>query len=98
MLPVEPTTTRLDAEQCAALIARGEIRPDDRVELLEGVVASMAPPGSPHANAIARINFRDPEPRAARWMDVRPAYRGERIDLAAPPGLFLSIEDPLPRD
>ena len=188
MLPVEPTPTRLDAEQYAALIACGEIQPDDRVELLEGVVVSMAPQGSPHANAIARIAgllipligsravvriqssfragrysipepdfavvpgplerwehqhpseallvievsqsslptdrlskaaiyaaagvaqylvvnlpgdrveiFRDPEPRSARWMDVRPAYRGEHIDLTALPGLALSVEDLLPR-
>ena len=188
MLPVEPTPTRLDAEQYAALIARGEIRPDDRVELLEGVVVSMAPQGSPHANAIARINrvlillvgsravvrvqssfragrynvpepdfaivpgplerwehqhpaealliievsdsslptdrlskaaiyaaagvaqyvvvnlpgdrvevFHGPEPGVARWTDVRPAYRGERIELVALPGLSLLVEELLPR-
>lgn len=55
MLPADPAPTRLDAEQYFALVARGEIRPDDRVELLEGVVVSMSPQGSPHANAIARI-------------------------------------------
>jgi len=56
MLPIDPAPTRLDAEQYFALVARGDIRPDDRVELLEGVVVSMSPQGSPHANAIARIN------------------------------------------
>ena len=56
MLPAEPAPTRLDAEQYYALVEHGDIRPDDRVELLEGVVVSMAPQGSPHANAIARIN------------------------------------------
>jgi Uma2 family endonuclease len=55
MLPTEPAPTRLDAEQYYALVDRGDIRPDDRVELLEGVVVSMAPQGSSHANAIARI-------------------------------------------
>jgi Uma2 family endonuclease len=55
MLPVEPAPTRLDAEQYFALVDRGELRPDDRVELLEGVVVSMSPQNSPHANAIARI-------------------------------------------
>jgi Uma2 family endonuclease len=55
MQPAEPTPTRLDAEQYFALVARGDLSPDDRVELLEGVVVSMSPQGSPHANAIARI-------------------------------------------
>ena len=55
MLPAEPAPTRLDAEQYFALVDCGELRPDDRVELLEGVVVSMPPQGSPHANAIARI-------------------------------------------
>jgi Uma2 family endonuclease len=55
MLPAEPAPTRLDAEQYFALVERGDLRPDDRVELLEGVVVSMSPQGSPHANAIARI-------------------------------------------
>ena len=55
MLPAEPAPTRLDAEQHFALVDRGDLRPDDRVELLEGVVVSMSPQGSPHANAIARI-------------------------------------------
>ena len=54
-VPAEPAPTRLDAEQYFALVDRGDIDPDDRVELLEGVVVSMVPQGSPHANAIARI-------------------------------------------
>jgi hypothetical protein len=36
--PAEPAPTRLDAEQYFALVDRGELRPDDRVELLEGVL------------------------------------------------------------
>jgi len=56
MSPIDLAPTRLDAEQYFALVERGEIRPDDRVELLEGVVVSTSPQGSPHANAIARIN------------------------------------------
>jgi Uma2 family endonuclease len=55
MLPADPAPTRLDAEQYFDLVERGDLRPDDRVELLEGVVVSMSPQGSPHANAIARI-------------------------------------------
>jgi len=55
MPTIDLAPTRLDAEQYFALVARGDIRPDDRVELLEGVVVSMSPQGSPHANASARI-------------------------------------------
>lgn len=55
VLLAEPAPTRLDAERYFALVDRGELRPDDRVELLEGVVVSMAPQDAPHANAIARI-------------------------------------------
>lgn len=54
--PVEPAPTRLDAEQYAALVTEGVLCREDRVELLEGVVVSMAVQGSPHANAVARIN------------------------------------------
>jgi Uma2 family endonuclease len=188
MLPAEPAPTRLDAEQYFALVDRGELRPDDRVELLEGVVVSMSPQGSPHANAIARITallvplvgtqavvrvqcsfragrynvpepdfavvpgplerwehehpneallilevadsslptdrlskaaiyaaagipqylvvnlrgdrvetFAGAEPARARWADVRPAFRGERIALVALPGCSLAVDDLLPR-
>ena len=188
MLPTESAPTRLDAEQYFALVDRGEIRPDDRVELLEGVVVSMAAQGSPHANAVSRINallvpligtrgvvrvqcsfragrynvpepdfavvpgplerwehehpseallivevsdtslptdrlskaaiyaaagvrqylvvnlpggrvetFAEPDPTRARWADVRPALRGERIALIALPGLSLAVDDLLPR-
>lgn len=55
MLPIDLAPGRLDAEHYFALVARGEILPDDRVELLEGVVVSSAPLSPPHANAIARI-------------------------------------------
>ena len=188
MLPAEPAPTRLDAEQYFALVDRGEIRPDDRVELLEGVVVSMAPQGSSHANAIARINallvplvgergvvrvqcsfragrynvpepdfavvpgplerwedmhpneallivevsdtslptdrlskaaiyaaagvpqylvlnlrgdrietFTGPDPARARWMEMRPASRGEHIALVALPGLTLPVDGMLAR-
>jgi len=188
MLPAEPAPPRLDAEQYFALVDRGEIRPDDRVELLEGVVVSMAPQVPPHANAIARITvllvplvgtrgvvrvqcsfragrynvaepdfavvpgplerwehqhpneallmievsesslptdrlskaaiyaaagvaqylvvslpgdrvetFAGPERALARWTDVRPAFRGERIALGAFAGLSLAVDELLPR-
>jgi Uma2 family endonuclease len=55
MTPAEPAPTRLDAEQYFALVDKGLLGPDDRVELLEGVVVSMAPQATRHAGSIARI-------------------------------------------
>ena len=188
MLPAEPAPIRLDAERYFALVSEGALRPDDRVELLEGVVVSMAPQGALHANTIARITallvplvgargvvrvqcsfragrynvpepdvavvpgplerwehehpseallvvevadtslptdrlskaaiyaaagvpqylvvnlpddrietFAGPLPERATWSAVRPAFRGERIDLAALPGLSLAVDALLPR-
>ena len=41
--------------------------------------------------------FGDPDAGSARWASVRSAYRGERIELSALPGLSLSVEELLPR-
>ena len=49
-------TGRLSAEQYLRLIDDGVLGPDDRVELLEGVVVSMAAQNSPHASGVARAN------------------------------------------
>jgi hypothetical protein len=105
MLPAEPTPTRLDAERYFALAARGDLGPDDRVELLEGVVVSMPPQGSAQANAIARITAllvpsigtRGVVRVRLRWAETRPARRGERVPLAALPGLSLAVDEMLPR-
>lgn len=55
MTPADPAPTRLTVEQYEALVANGQLRPDDRVELLEGVVVSMPPQSPPHGGAITRI-------------------------------------------
>jgi Uma2 family endonuclease len=55
MTSAEPAPTRLDAQQYFTLVAQGILCPDDRVELLEGVVVSMAPQGSPHSSTISRV-------------------------------------------
>jgi Uma2 family endonuclease len=43
----------MTAEQYFALVDDGTIAPDERVELLEGVVVSMSPANSRHATAVA---------------------------------------------
>jgi Uma2 family endonuclease len=96
MQPAEPTPTRLDAEQYFALVARGDIRPDDRVELLEGVVVSMSPQGSPHANAIARITallVRSIGSRAV--VRVQCSFRAGRYNVPEPD--FAVVPGPLER-
>lgn len=55
MTPAEPAPTRLDAQQYFALVDQGLLAPDDRVELLEGVVVSRAAQGTRHSGSIARI-------------------------------------------
>jgi len=47
---------RLTSERYFALVDQGVLQPDDRVELLEGVVVAMAPSNPSHASAIARVD------------------------------------------
>jgi Uma2 family endonuclease len=96
MLPAEPAPTRLDAEQYFALVERGELRPDDRVELLEGVVVSMSPQGSPHANAITRINaLLVPLVGARGVVRVQCSFRAGRYNVPEPD--FAVVPGPLDR-
>jgi Uma2 family endonuclease len=96
MLPTEPAPTRLDAEQYFALVARGDLRPDDRVELLEGVVVSMAAQGSPHANAISRITaLLVPLVGARAVVRVQCSFRAGRYNVPEPD--FAVVPGPLER-
>ena len=96
MLPAEPAPTRLDAEQYFALVDRGDLRPDDRVELLEGVVVSMSPQGSPHANAIARINaLLVPLVGTRGVVRVQCSFRAGRYNVPEPD--FAVVPGPLER-
>src|SRR2546428_3897075 len=47
---------RWTAEEYLALVDDGVLGPDDRVELLEGVIVSMAPQNVPHAAGIFRAH------------------------------------------
>jgi len=51
-VPSEPT--RMTVERYLGLVESGVLGPDDRVELLEGVVVAMAPQNPPHAAGVAR--------------------------------------------
>jgi Uma2 family endonuclease len=96
MLPAEPAPTRLDAERYFALVDCGEIHPDDRVELLEGVVVSMSPQGSLHANAIARINaLLVPLVGRRGVVRVQCSFRAGRYNVPEPD--FAVVPGPLER-
>lgn len=52
--PSEPT--RMTVQRYLGLVEAGVLGPDDRVELLEGVVVAMAPQNPPHAAGVARAD------------------------------------------
>jgi len=53
-----PSEVRLTAERYLALVDQGVLGPDDRVELIEGVIVAMAPPHEmPHAAGVRRANY-----------------------------------------
>jgi Uma2 family endonuclease len=53
-VPSEPT--RMTVERYLGLVEAGVLGPDDRVELLEGVIVAMAPQNPPHAAGVARAD------------------------------------------
>jgi len=52
----EPRPKLFDVEEYHRLLEVGFFTPDDRVELLDGVIYEMAPIGSPHAACVRRLN------------------------------------------
>jgi Uma2 family endonuclease len=49
-----PSESRLTAERYLALVEQGVLGPDDRVELIEGVIVAMAPHSMAHAAGVRR--------------------------------------------
>ena len=56
MATADPGEGGITRERYWQLVADGTIGPDDRVELLEGVIVSMFPQNPPHAFALGRLN------------------------------------------
>ena len=50
-----PAATRWTARKYLRLVDRGVLGPDDRVELLSGVIVSMAPEGPRHAAVVDKV-------------------------------------------
>ena len=55
--PIGWPTGRITASRYLRLVDDGLLGPDDKVELLEGVVVSMAPSGPRHAAAVRRMTL-----------------------------------------
>ena len=54
--PADPAAPlRWTTEQYLRLVDEGVLGPDDRVELLEGVIVAMAPQNEPHAAGVRRV-------------------------------------------
>lgn len=54
MTPVSPSEFPLTAERYLALAGQGALGPDDRVELLEGVIVAMPPHETRHSAGVRR--------------------------------------------
>jgi Uma2 family endonuclease len=86
-----------------ALVAEGVLEPDDRVELLEGVIVSMAPLTPPHASGVTRAMYALTE-AAGRGAVLRtrlPLVMGRHSvpepDVALVPGPYEDYDDAHPR-
>ncbi|MCC6766194.1 MAG: Uma2 family endonuclease [Deltaproteobacteria bacterium] len=55
MTPGTPAAAPYTAARFFALVDEGVLCPDDRVELLEGVIVSMSPQNPRHASAVRRV-------------------------------------------
>ncbi len=55
MAPIAPAATRWTAREYLRLVDRGVLGPDDRVELLRGVIVTTAPEGPRHAAIVNKI-------------------------------------------
>jgi Uma2 family endonuclease len=51
-----PAPSRCTSQRYFELVRQGVLGPDDRVELLEGVVVSMAPSNARHESAVTRVH------------------------------------------
>jgi Uma2 family endonuclease len=56
MAGTAPLDSRYTCDEYLALVDAGVLRPDDRVELLDGVIVSMAPQNPPHASGTALVD------------------------------------------
>ena len=82
-LPVHPLTV----DDVAAMVGCGILAEDDNVELLDGVLVEMSPPGPAHVEAVARLVMLLVPVAAAAGLVVSP--QGS-LDVASP----ISLPEP----
>lgn len=91
------------AERYFRLVDEGVLQPDDRVELLEGVVVAMAPQNTPHASGVSRVNhalMRAVGDRAVVRIQmpfIAGRYSVPEPDAAVVPGRLDDYDDAHPR-
>ena len=79
MTQVAPVESRYTTQAYFDLVAAGIMRPEDRVELLEGVIVAMSPQNPPHAAATSLVD------RALREAIGRRAAIRVQLPLLAGP-------------
>ena len=92
--PAGTVPERFTAERYLALVDDGVLGPEDRVELLEGVIVAMAPQSARHAAATSRV---DDALRAA--IGTRAVTRVQlplALGLYSVPEPDVAVEDLLP--
>src|SRR5262245_37488730 len=90
-------------ERYFALVTEGVLEPDDRVELLEGVVVAMAPHDTPHASGVARVTrvlIKALDERAVirtQLSFIAGRYSVPEPDIAVVPGRYEDYDHEHPR-
>ena len=90
-------------EQYFRLVEDGVLGPDDRVELLEGVVVAMAPHDTPHASGISRVTralmtgIGDRAVVRVQVSFIAGLYSVPEPDAAVVPGRIEDYDDAHPR-
>lgn len=94
MLFAETEVHRLSVEDVYRMVDAGVLREHDRVELIDGVLVDVNPPGAPHSSAVAWLNHHFTGAVGEREVRVQ--------DLLLVEGGFLlpdlMVIDPPPRD
>src|SRR5213594_4322522 len=101
--PAGTVPERFTVERFFALVDEGALQPDDRVELLEGVIVAMAPSNAPHASATSRVAdaLRGAVGKRALIREekclILGLYSAPEPDVALVPGTHEAYDDAHPR-